>query len=146
MNFCQYLAFWFIVLIFVRSISLKNLIILSTVFLWNNKSERNCRILNRLVFLLKCLVFFGKCSQTSSGTTLRLVIVITRHGDRTPTSTFGNYSSCKLQFGDDCGQLTGEGMRQLFQLGQLLRSFHYQVSSLSNWRTLHHKCDMSNEI
>lgn len=129
MNFCHYRVLLFIVLVFVRSNSLKkSFFSLDVSFFGTINLKKLLNIESFVIFFLKCPVFFGRSSQTSSGSTLRLVIVITRHGDRTPTSTFGNYSSCKLQYGDECGQLTGEGMRQLFQLGQLLRSLHFITS------------------
>jgi len=61
--------------------------------------------------ILFCLFI---CVYSSS---LKQVWLITRHGDRSPTE---NYP--KLHPWEDLGELTGEGMNQLYRLGDKMRS------------------------
>jgi len=68
-----------------------------------------------LFFLLCCCIHTFDCYQ------LKKVILITRHGDRTPMRSYPNTYKW-----DDYGQLTGEGMNQLYNLGLSMRQ-HYVV-------------------
>eukprot|EP01102_Stenamoeba_stenopodia_P008000 TRINITY_DN2264_c0_g2_i1.p1 TRINITY_DN2264_c0_g2~~TRINITY_DN2264_c0_g2_i1.p1 ORF type:complete len:597 (-),score=88.82 TRINITY_DN2264_c0_g2_i1:161-1951(-) len=61
--------------------------------------------------------------------TVKMAIVITRHGDRTPTKIFPN---TKSQWPEGLGQLTHIGMQQLQALGSKLRDrYVYQKKLLS---------------
>jgi acid phosphatase len=79
-----------------------------------------CNILALLVLLTIALSYAAKDD------TLRMAFVITRHGDRTPIHLFANNPN---HWTEGLGQLTGEGMRQHYLLGQKFR--HKYVDQLN---------------
>jgi len=70
------------------------------------------KIIFGIIFFLLCIL---NCVNSSSGS-LRKVWLLTRHGDRSPTH---NYP--KLHQWEHLGELTGEGMNQLYRLGTHIR-------------------------
>lgn len=72
-----------------------------------------------IVFLFAYLAF-GEDTENSS---LQLVSIIFRHGDKTPTETYKNDPYRDPSFWHDgFGQLTIKGKQQMYQLGNTLRS------------------------
>jgi hypothetical protein len=69
------------------------------------------------------LAFMAFGEDEPSHATLRLVSVIFRHGDRTPTETYPTdpYSNGK-PWPEGWGALTKKGMQQMFKLGEFLRT------------------------
>lgn len=76
-----------------------------------------------IVFLFTYLAF-GDDTEISS---LQLVSVIFRHGDKTPTETYKNDPFKDPVFWPDgFGQLTIKGKQQMFQLGKTLQSRYFK--------------------
>ncbi|KAF5274603.1 hypothetical protein FQA39_LY07215 [Lamprigera yunnana] len=98
-----------------------------------------------LTFLLFNVVYVISINDSKS---LRLVEVLFRHGDRTPTETYTNdpYRS----WPEGWGSLTKVGKRQMFTLGELLRNTYkdylaeyYKNDGLVVRSSYAHRCIMS---
>ncbi|XP_075227293.1 testicular acid phosphatase homolog isoform X3 [Lycorma delicatula] len=69
------------------------------------------------------LIFYKPLFMNWSETNLEYVVVIHRHGDRTPTRTYENdpYKDEQKYWPIGLGQLTKKGKRQLYYLGKIFR-------------------------
>ncbi|XP_026764197.2 lysosomal acid phosphatase-like [Galleria mellonella] len=76
--------------------------------------------------VLSCLL--GYCVLSESlpyeSKTLRLVIILFRHGARTPTHTYKSDPYKNYQWPDGLGSLTNTGKLQLYELGKKYRSYY----------------------
>ncbi|XP_062980799.1 prostatic acid phosphatase-like [Elgaria multicarinata webbii] len=73
-----------------------------------------------LYFSLLSLLFF-LLLQSASGRELKFVILIYRHGDRTPIENYPNSLYNESTWPQGFGQLTKIGMRQQYELGQYIK-------------------------
>ncbi|XP_039288747.1 prostatic acid phosphatase isoform X1 [Nilaparvata lugens] len=66
--------------------------------------------------------------EQSSSDSLKLVIVVHRHGERTPTRFYKNdpYSNVEKYWPEGLGQLTTGGKSQMYKVGQLLRKRYFK--------------------
>ena len=70
---------------------------------------------------LLCLLIVFQCAVADSE---RLMVLVHRHGDRTPIFIPENYKA-DWPLGE--GQLTGTGVNQLFLLGETIRGFYPEL-------------------
>ncbi|RWS28843.1 lysosomal acid phosphatase-like protein 3 [Leptotrombidium deliense] len=77
-----------------------------------------------------CLIFLTVFCFAVTSAEIDRVIIISRHGDRTPTKSFPNdpYSNDSY-WEDGWGQLTGAGKRRMLHLGQYLRKTYNKILS-----------------
>lgn len=76
--------------------------------------------------VLSCLLGYCVLSETlpNEFKTLRLVVVLFRHGARTPVSTYNSDPFKNYQWADGLGSLTKAGKLQLYELGKKYRSYY----------------------
>lgn len=76
--------------------------------------------------VLSCLLGYCVLSETLpyESKTLRLVIILFRHGARTPVSTYRSDPYRNYQWPDGYGSLTNVGKMQLYELGKKYRSYY----------------------
>ncbi|KAM3958304.1 LOW QUALITY PROTEIN: prostatic acid phosphatase [Aphomia sociella] len=76
--------------------------------------------------VLSCLLGYCVLSETLpyESKTLRLVIILFRHGARTPTHTYKSDPYKNYQWRDGLGSLTNTGKLQLYELGKKYRSYY----------------------
>ncbi|XP_026726336.1 prostatic acid phosphatase-like isoform X1 [Trichoplusia ni] len=76
--------------------------------------------------VLSCLLGYCVLSETLpyESKTLRLVIIIFRHGARTPVNTYNSDPYKNYQWPDGLGGLTNVGKLQLYELGKKYRSYY----------------------
>jgi len=80
----------------------------------------------QICFLLFIFCGTTQCLQDQQGELLQ-VVVLTRHGDRTPTEVFPN---TKSQWPEGWGQLTNIGMKAQFELGKRFRQKYVKEHQL----------------
>ncbi|XP_062980889.1 prostatic acid phosphatase-like [Elgaria multicarinata webbii] len=73
-----------------------------------------------LYFSLLSLLFF-LLLQSASGRELKFVILISRHGDRSPMGNYPTSLNTESTWPQGFGQLTKIGMRQQYELGQYIK-------------------------
>ncbi|KAG6455567.1 lysosomal acid phosphatase-like [Manduca sexta] len=76
--------------------------------------------------VLSCLLGYCVLSETLpyESKTLRVVVILFRHGARTPTSTYKSDPFKNYQWPDGLGSLTNAGKLQLYELGKKYRSYY----------------------
>ncbi|XP_072935695.1 lysosomal acid phosphatase-like isoform X1 [Epargyreus clarus] len=76
--------------------------------------------------VLSCLLGYCVLSETLpyESKTLRLAIILFRHGARTPESTYKSDPFKNYQWPDGLGSLTNAGKLQLYELGKKYRSYY----------------------
>ncbi|XP_075981914.1 lysosomal acid phosphatase-like isoform X2 [Anticarsia gemmatalis] len=76
--------------------------------------------------VLSCLLGYCVLSETLpyESKTLRLVIILFRHGARTPVSSYNSDPFKNYQWPDGFGSLTNTGKMQLYELGKKYRSYY----------------------
>ncbi|XP_068628776.1 lysosomal acid phosphatase-like [Battus philenor] len=76
--------------------------------------------------VLSCLLGYCVLSETLpyESKTLRLVIILFRHGARTPTSNYKSDPFKNYQWPDGLGSLTNAGKLQMYELGKKYRSYY----------------------
>ncbi|XP_032513529.2 prostatic acid phosphatase-like [Danaus plexippus] len=76
--------------------------------------------------VLSCLLGYCVLSETLpyESKTLRLVIIVFRHGARTPISSYKSDPFKNYQWPDGLGSLTNVGKLQLYELGKKYRSYY----------------------
>ncbi|CAG4921724.1 unnamed protein product [Colias eurytheme] len=76
--------------------------------------------------VLSCLLGYCVLSETLpyESKTLRLVIILFRHGARAPVSTYKSDPFKNYQWPDGLGSLTNVGKLQLYELGRKYRSYY----------------------
>ncbi|XP_053670958.1 lysosomal acid phosphatase [Anopheles nili] len=79
-----------------------------------------------LSVMLAYLVF-GDSTDESGLRTLRMVSIIFRHGDRSPTEFYVNDPHRNHAWTGGLGALSEKGSQQMFQLGKLLRPRYYRL-------------------
>ncbi|XP_044150034.1 prostatic acid phosphatase [Bufo gargarizans] len=82
-----------------------------------NLSHSRC-FLSRYMFLT---IYFLVLGQTDAEKTLKFVVLVFRHGDRSPTMTYPNDKYQEHSWPDGFGQLTQLGIEQHYELGKYLR-------------------------
>ncbi|XP_064613887.1 lysosomal acid phosphatase-like isoform X2 [Liolophura sinensis] len=75
------------------------------------------------MFLLTILYFIGVCASQDLPS-LRLVNLLYRHGDRSPVESYPTNPITENDWPQGYGQLTKEGMREHYQLGQFYREYY----------------------
>uniref|UniRef100_A0A182JTA2 MADF domain-containing protein n=1 Tax=Anopheles christyi TaxID=43041 RepID=A0A182JTA2_9DIPT len=70
---------------------------------------------------------FGDSTDESGLRTLRMVSIIYRHGDRSPTEFYLNDPHRNHQWTGGLGALSEKGSQQMYQLGKLLRPRYYRL-------------------
>lgn len=76
--------------------------------------------------LLSYLVF-GDSTDHEGLRTLRMVSIVFRHGDRTPTDLYPNDPYLHNEFPGGLGALTEKGSNQMYNLGKNLRLRYYRL-------------------
>nr|AQS60691.1 prostatic acid phosphatase-like isoform X1 [Sogatella furcifera] len=76
-----------------------------------------------IVVIASCLLFKTNASEPQPASSLRLVVAIFRHGERTPASTYANDPHINNEFFPmGWGALTNEGKKNQYEIGKLLRA------------------------
>ncbi|XP_050081633.1 lysosomal acid phosphatase [Anopheles aquasalis] len=70
---------------------------------------------------------FGDSTDESGLRTLRMVSILFRHGDRSPTDFYPNDPHRNHAWTGGLGALSEKGSQQMFQLGKLLRPRYYRL-------------------
>uniref|UniRef100_A0A182PV94 Acid phosphatase n=1 Tax=Anopheles epiroticus TaxID=199890 RepID=A0A182PV94_9DIPT len=70
---------------------------------------------------------FGDSTDESGLRTLRMVSIIFRHGDRSPTEFYPNDPHRNHHWTGGLGALSEKGSQQMYQLGKLLRPRYYRL-------------------
>ncbi|RZF39400.1 hypothetical protein LSTR_LSTR000921 [Laodelphax striatellus] len=76
-----------------------------------------------IIVIASCLLFNTNASETQPANSLRLVVAVFRHGERTPASTYPNDPHINNEFFPmGWGALTNEGKKNQYEIGKLLRA------------------------
>ncbi|XP_039284644.1 venom acid phosphatase Acph-1 isoform X2 [Nilaparvata lugens] len=75
-----------------------------------------------IIVIISCFLFNTNASETTASS-LRLVVAVFRHGERTPASTYPNDPHINNEFFPmGWGALTNEGKKNQYEIGKLLRT------------------------